>query len=321
MNKDQELFQSFIEESRANIQKVEEGILALEENPENIGAINDLLTQFHTIKGGAKLLGIKEINKLCHAAESFLEDFKNEKKVFNQTHIEILFESEDILNKLFEILVKNLSTKEEGKSVDLNSEDLIEPVFQKLGKNDVKGDQKAHVKEIQNIQPPADSSEKNVVEEVRQAEEKCDVSLSGKFLTFRLEDEYYSLKTACVKEIIGLLDITSVPHTSNFVKGIINLRGKVVPVIDLRLRLGMPQGKYGEETCTIIIKGKKGLIGIIVDSVTEVIDVNESEVDEPPDFGKTIDADFIVGVTKVNEEIKILLDIEKIISNDNMVVE
>lgn len=109
------------------------------------------------------------------------------------------------------------------------------------------------------------------------------------------------------------------PQTANFVKGVINLKGKVVPVIDLRLLFGMAQAEYHKETCIIIVNGSKGLIGTIVDTVSEVIGIDKSEVEQAPDFGETVNTDFILGMTKVNSEAKILLDIEKILFNGRMV--
>ena len=146
-------------------------------------------------------------------------------------------------------------------------------------------------------------------------------SLSGKFLTFKLDNEYYALGIELVQDIICIVDITRVPQTANFVTGLINLRGKVIPVIDLRLTFGMSQADYNKETCIIIVNGTKGLIGIIVDIVSEVIDVKENEVESAPDFGRNIDTDFILGMSKINNDVKILIDIEKILENSKMIVE
>ncbi len=146
-------------------------------------------------------------------------------------------------------------------------------------------------------------------------------SLSGKFLTFRLKNESYALGIGFVQDIISIMDITSVPQTVNFVKGLINLRGKVLPVIDLRLVFEMSQEEYHKETCIVIVKGRKGLIGVIVDVVSEVIDVNAAEIENAPDFGKGFDTDFILGMYKKNNDVKTLIDIEKILDSNKMLEE
>lgn len=330
LNQEHELFQSFIEETKTNIERIEKSILDLEKNPENIESINDMFAQFHNIKGGAKLLALKDINDLCHAAESLLEDVKIRKIPCNHTTVETLFEVEDILKKLIETLVEKLSAKKEGEPISLNSEELIKPIVQKLGKNTTTtsneqqearhGQTSLSMPTATNNQKTEDSNQKPATRN-QQPETSNKASLSGKFLTFRLENEYYALGIGFVHDIISILDITPVPQTAYFVKGLINLRGKVIPVIDLRLMFEMSEVEYHKETCVIIVKGRKGLIGVIVDVVSEVIDVNDDEIENAPDFGKDLDTDFILGMYKKNNDVKTLIDIEKILDNSGMVVE
>ena len=110
------------------------------------------------------------------------------------------------------------------------------------------------------------------------------------------------------------MDITNVPQTPDYMKGVINLRGKVIPVIDLRLKFSMVEEKYTQETCVIVVDVNNTQIGTIVDSVSEVQDINGSEIEETPDLGQGIDTNFILGMGKVKEKIIILLDIEKVLS-------
>lgn len=313
-----ELFQHFIEDTKTNLENIEESVLALEKNHGGIELINNLLTQFHTIKGGAKLLELNEMNKLCHAVESFLEDAGNRNVQFGQTQIELLFECKDILKKLFDTLLRNIGSKKEGKPIDLKSEYLIKTVLKKLSFDpDTEPINKKEEKN-KNLNSSLDAA-KNI--EANKQKENHKVSSLCKFLTFRLDNEFYALNIGCVHEIISMLDITPVPQTSNFLMGVINLRGTVVPVIDMRLRFGIPYAEYNEETSIIIIKGKKGLIGFIVDTVSEVISANESSIDEAPDFGNTVNVDFVTGILKANGEVKIMIDIEKILTNGIIVVE
>lgn len=327
-NQELELLQIFVEETRSNVDEIEKGILALEKNPKNMEIINDLLVQFHTIKGNAKFFELNEMNELCHTAESLLKDVSDKKISYSHAIAETLFESEDVLKKLLEILLEKLPKKEDGKPLNLDSEELVKPILRKLeGVSKTTGSSpqpstipKAKDKDLEKTVKAEEQNKQSSASAQRPAI-SAETSLTGKFLTFRLDNEYYAFGIGYVQDIISLQDITPVPQTANFVKGVINLRGKVVPVIDLRLLFGMIQAEYHKETCIIIVNGSKGLIGTIVDTVSEVIDIDENEVDKAPDFGETVNTDFILGMAKVNNEIKILLNIEKILSNGRMIVE
>ena len=140
----------------------------------------------------------------------------------------------------------------------------------------------------------------------------------GKYLTFSLADEEYGIGILKIKEIIGMMPITTVPQTPEFVKGVINLRGKVIPVIDLRLRFGMDAIDYTERTCIIVVEidGSAGTvqIGIVVDAVSEVLNVNAEDVEETPTFGTKLNTDYILGMAKMEGGVKILLDIDQVLS-------
>lgn len=146
-----------------------------------------------------------------------------------------------------------------------------------------------------------------------------DVSaLKGKYLTFVLNHEEYGLEILRVREIIGLMDITPVPQMPHFIKGIINLRGKVIPVVDLRLKFGMPEAEYTKETCTIVVDIENRLMGIVVDTVSEVLDITAKDIEPTPSLGSTIKTDFILGMGKVKGKVKILLDIDKVLTLDEL---
>jgi len=141
----------------------------------------------------------------------------------------------------------------------------------------------------------------------------------GKYLTFSLADEEYGIGILKIREIIGMLPITSVPRTPDFVKGVINLRGKVIPVLDLRLRFGMPEIEYTERTCIIVVEinGQAGKIqiGSVVDSVSEVLNIKGEEIEDTPTFGTSLDTEYILGMAKIDGGVKILLDIDKVLSD------
>lgn len=139
----------------------------------------------------------------------------------------------------------------------------------------------------------------------------------GKYLTFALGKEEYGLEILKVREIIGYMSITAVPRTPEFVKGIINLRGQVIPVIDLRLRFGMAQADIIEQTCIIVAEinqnGRTFNAGLIVDRVQEVLDIDGKNIEETSALGSAIQTDFILGIGKVENAIKILLDIDQVL--------
>jgi purine-binding chemotaxis protein CheW len=147
-------------------------------------------------------------------------------------------------------------------------------------------------------------------------------ALAGKYLTFSLAEEEYGIGILKVKEIIGMMPITSVPQTPAFVKGVINLRGKVIPVVDLRLRFGMDEIDYDERTCIIVVEiaGVSGniLIGIVVDSVSEVLNIKQGEIEPTPTFGTSLNTEYILGMAKMEGGVKILLDIDQVLTEQEI---
>ena len=141
-----------------------------------------------------------------------------------------------------------------------------------------------------------------------------------KHLTFRLEGEVYGVAILKVQEIINLIPVTRVPRTPRYVRGVINLRGKVIPVMDLRLRFGMPALDYTERTCIIVVEidGQTGTAqaGIVVDAVSEVLYVKVEDIEPSPSFGTQLNTEFIRGMAKMNGGIKILLDSDRVLSRD-----
>ncbi len=148
------------------------------------------------------------------------------------------------------------------------------------------------------------------------------VDKEGKYLTFSLDNEEYGIGILKIKEIIGMMPITSVPQTPAFVKGVINLRGKVIPVVDLRLRFGMEEMAYSERTCIIVveIEGPAGtvMIGIVVDAVSEVLNVKGEDIEDTPTFGAKLNTDYILGMAKMEGGVKILLDIDQVLSTEEV---
>ncbi len=145
--------------------------------------------------------------------------------------------------------------------------------------------------------------------------------LAGKYMAFKLANEEYGLEILRVREIIGLMDITRVPRTSEFVRGVINLRGKVIPVVDLRLQFGMARAEATDQTVIIVVQyahdGKNLTMGILVDEVLEVLTVESDQIEPPPNFGPaSLDTSFILGVGKADDRVIFLLDIGKVLSAD-----
>ncbi len=144
----------------------------------------------------------------------------------------------------------------------------------------------------------------------------------GKYLTFALGPEQYGLEILKVREIIGYMEITAVPQTPHYVKGVINLRGQVIPVIDLRAKFGMETTDVTEQTCIIVVEitqgSRKFSTGIVVDRVEEVLDITGEQIEEAPQFGSSVDTNFILGMGKIGDSVKILLDIDRVLAGDNL---
>jgi purine-binding chemotaxis protein CheW len=146
--------------------------------------------------------------------------------------------------------------------------------------------------------------------------ETTQVSRAGKYLTFLLADEVYGLEILKVREIIGLMAITNVPGTPDYVCGVINLRGKVIPVVDLRRKFGMMTAEQTEETCIIVVNVNGVEMGTVVDKVYEVLDIPEEDIEDAPDLGMDVHTNVILGMGKVAGKITILLDINRILGGD-----
>jgi purine-binding chemotaxis protein CheW len=154
---------------------------------------------------------------------------------------------------------------------------------------------------------------------VKETEQTTDMSsVEGKFLTFVLCGEEYGLEILKVREINGLMDITSVPQMPDYMKGVINLRGKVIPVVDLRLKFGLSGTDYTKETCIIVVVVQNTLVGIVVDTVSEVLDVGAEAIEPAPHMDKRVGTDFILGMAKIKGQVKILLDIDKVLGTEEL---
>jgi len=144
----------------------------------------------------------------------------------------------------------------------------------------------------------------------------------GKYLTFALANEEYGLEILKVREIFGYMDITAVPQTPGYVKGVINLRGQVIPVIDLRAKFGMETTDVTEETCIIVVEIAQATrtfsTGIVVDRVQEVLDIAGQDIEEAPQFGSAVDTSFVLGMGKIGDSVKILLDIDRVLGGDQL---
>jgi purine-binding chemotaxis protein CheW len=143
-------------------------------------------------------------------------------------------------------------------------------------------------------------------------------SRAGKYLTFRLGEEEFGLEILKVQEIIQLQSITRVPRTPDYVRGVINLRGKVIPVVDLRLKFGLDRAEDTERTCIVVVQIRHAdgmvVMGTIIDEVREVLDIPGASIEDAPSFGASIETEFILGMGKIGNSVKILLDIDKVLS-------
>jgi purine-binding chemotaxis protein CheW len=147
-------------------------------------------------------------------------------------------------------------------------------------------------------------------------------SRAGKYLIFHLGVEEFGTEVLKVREIMGLQDITPVPQVPSYVKGVINLRGKVIPVVDLRLKFAMPPLEYNERTCIVVVRtqheDEELMVGMIVDGVVEVLNLGAGDIEDTPDFGPGVDTPYLTGMAKVKGKVKILLDIDHVLNSHEL---
>ena len=141
---------------------------------------------------------------------------------------------------------------------------------------------------------------------------------SGKYLAFHLGSEEFGIPVLNVREIMGLQDITAIPQTPSYVKGVINLRGKVIPVVDLRLKFGLPQAEYGSRTSIVVVTVRQLVVGVVVDGVTEVLNLNAADIENTPDFGEGVTIPYILGMAKTKGKVWMLLDIDQVLTSQEL---
>ncbi len=145
---------------------------------------------------------------------------------------------------------------------------------------------------------------------------------AGKYLTFHLGSEEFGVQVLKIREIMGIQEITTVPQTPGWMKGVINLRGKVIPVIDLRLKFGMPTVPYNQRTCIVVAQvetdSEQMLMGLVVDEVSEVVNIAAGEIEDAPSFGSNVPTPYILGMAKQKGKVKILLDIDQALSSSEL---
>jgi purine-binding chemotaxis protein CheW len=142
----------------------------------------------------------------------------------------------------------------------------------------------------------------------------------GKYMTFKSGNEYFGLKIQYVNEIIQYQPITAVPETEDYIKGLINLRGKVIPVIDVRLRFKQEPFEYNDRTCIIVISVKSTVVGLIVEKIAEVVEIKEENILPPPTIGRMdkIQQKYVYGIGKVGDKVKLLLDPDKLLNDEDL---
>lgn len=159
---------------------------------------------------------------------------------------------------------------------------------------------------------------KNLNEEVDSLHDEDGETIEDMYLTFELGEEVYGIGIAHVTEIVGIQNITEVPDMPDFVKGVVNLRGQVIPVVDVRLRFHMPAREYDERTCIVVVNINEVQLGLVVDTVNEVMTIDESQISPPPKIAAANSARYIKGMGKVGDDVKILLDGERLLFEEEI---
>ena len=164
---------------------------------------------------------------------------------------------------------------------------------------------------------PSTLIESSGVSTTAKAEERA-----GKYLVFHLGKEEFGIRVLKVREIMGIQDITAVPQTPAYVKGVINLRGKVIPVVDLRLKFGLPEIEYTQRTCIIVVQVQADshamMMGIVVDGVAEVLNLVGGDIEDTPNFGQGVPTPYLLGMAKIKGKVKILLEIDQVLTSQEL---
>ncbi len=158
----------------------------------------------------------------------------------------------------------------------------------------------------------------NIKDELKRRQAEAEIEEMEQYVTFTIGEEVYGVEVLKVQEIIGMTQITHVPNSMSFMKGVINLRGSVVPVVDMRLKLQMQEQDYTKFTVILIIEVKGSLVGMIVDSVSDVVGLPLSSIQDTPHFSVNIATDYIRGIAKKGEQLIIILDVDKILSAEEL---
>ncbi|MBI5893038.1 MAG: purine-binding chemotaxis protein CheW [Deltaproteobacteria bacterium] len=151
---------------------------------------------------------------------------------------------------------------------------------------------------------------------VRETKETRAQTETREYVTFGLNDEIFAIDALNVQEIIELANITRVPQLPEFLKGVINLRGTIIPVIDLKLKFGMSSIEYKKHTCIIVAEFSGGVMGLIVDAVSDVLNLSQEAISNTPSFGAKVKTDFIKGMAKVDNNLVIVLDVDKVLTSE-----
>ncbi|MBT0666674.1 chemotaxis protein CheW, partial [Geobacter pelophilus] len=140
------------------------------------------------------------------------------------------------------------------------------------------------------------------------------------YVTFTLNDEIYAFDALQVQEIIELTSVTKVPHLPGYLKGVINLRGTIIPVIDLKLKFGMVSGEYKKHTCIIVTEYSRGVMGLIVDSVSDILNIHPQSISDAPNFGTSINTEFIAGMAKTGDSLVLVLDVDRVLTEEEATI-
>ncbi len=331
---DKEIYETFLKESFTIIHKIETilDVPTVENFKKDM--IEELYREAHTLKGNVGFFELSEIEKKCKEIEEIFREFKDEKKKFtNDDSIEIIKRLKNIksmfnkLNKQNEIIVENEISINQPNSFKKKKENITK---ENLKKNEDKEDKKVVDTSTQKTDSNAETeNNKDNLQNIKDTINKVNLELNDqfddeeneseknteRFLSFKLGKESFAFNIKHVLEIIENQKITLVPNMPVFLKGVINLRGKIIPVIDLRLLLHLPSKEYDKRTCFIIAHYNGITVGYIVDIVEEIVNVSIDHIDPPPsNIDQSVKVNYIEGLAKVGDKVKIIFDIEKSIN-------
>lgn len=294
-----EALAEFLSGASEHFDRIEQGLIGLENDPGRAETIDSIFRHMHSLKGDSNLVGRDDINGLAHACENLLSRIRSGEERLTPERIELLLQTNDFMRKLV------------GPERDRGDSREIEKLLGMLMAESKNGPERAG----KSATPDPGSGAENAAPET-ESDGNAGV---GRYLTFFLRNERYAVDVLKVVEIVSPPPITRVPHTRRYLSGMINLRGMVLPVVDLGLRLGTAPVEMSELACVVVLAAGEARVGLLIDAIEEVMDIPVMEIESVPAASGSDAGELVAGVARTRKGLGVILAVERIVLDDDMV--